>query len=900
MLVYPRAPSYSSLNSHSIVVGVTNLTSSSSRSLLSDDHLDVIVLVSALGGKIDVLVRRVGDFLVRLHEATFNEDHGTTPFWRIAVYNESTTRELHALTQCFECVVEAVREGGLATLAREMRSSNTTTSSSPSSNPSRISLALGEYVRAASEQGMSSDQPLVRRPHAHQHVIVLDGAGLLPSSSNESFSTKPIRGTHPTSDQVAAHNTALASLLTQLSAPGSAQLALSFALFFDASHNAFFNASLGSPRHSVAYAHDSSHYNTALTLRALIRRDRTAAVAGAESSSSLPGQDASLVAQMLSRAFVTRAHDIRSLDHLSKVELSSVWESHYRHPRLTRPWCSACERWKCSREAGWERDSKHVTCPVGQECSILHGCHTPLPRGTIRAQKAGLGVTEITGVTSAITSDPEEEEAEAEKTEETTLVDLATGDVEVEVDLAADAADAVNADHFGTTSSATTNESAASFDLPGAPFPLFHTSPYTSGSHRWTRDHLMGDGRHQIETKVWDPSRSFTSELIAGGRPCILKNTIVSRWSALEKWNATYLRDHFTNANRTLRRTKVSSASRNFFDPDVRTPLSIPLLVNLTMTFDERELDPHELFEAVTNNFTRVMGVVGPGETAVKIPSLDEYVPPTNESLYYHFDSFPPDLLADVTPYAHLFDTESDVLKRAMYLWFSSGGVNMHSHFDQDHNFFVQLAGTKRFTLVMPEQWEEMHLFPRIHPLWHKSQVDADQPDLDLFPDYSRVRAYLAEVGPGDVLYIPPYTWHQVETVTPSVSLSIWSHDVGTVELMERVYLHDHKFDLLGSTRGRTFALRLYIDLMVHELYGANQTTSFVQQIIERRYRAIVDVFREERRHQRNADDAADATGGTQQTICPADKIPTAQHVSDDEDKGQCRHVSRASPLDGV
>lgn len=29
-------------------------------------------------------------------------------------------------------------------------------------------------------------------------------------------------------------------------------------------------------------------------------------------------------------------------------------------------------------------------------------------------------------------------------------------------------------------------------------------------------------------------------------------------------------------------------------------------------------------------------------------------------------------------------------------MWLSSGGVNMHTHFDQDFNIFVQLVGHKR------------------------------------------------------------------------------------------------------------------------------------------------------------------------------------------------------------
>ena len=41
-------------------------------------------------------------------------------------------------------------------------------------------------------------------------------------------------------------------------------------------------------------------------------------------------------------------------------------------------------------------------------------------------------------------------------------------------------------------------------------------------------------------------------------------------------------------------------------------------------------------------------------------------------------------------------------------------------------------------------------------------QLDFDSPDLSRYPDYSLATAYTAELEPGDVLYVPPYCWHQV------------------------------------------------------------------------------------------------------------------------------------------
>ena len=73
------------------------------------------------------------------------------------------------------------------------------------------------------------------------------------------------------------------------------------------------------------------------------------------------------------------------------------------------------------------------------------------------------------------------------------------------------------------------------------------------------------------------------------------------------------------------------------------------------------------------------------------------------------------------------------------------------------------------------------------------------------FPNFAKSRALQVVVEPGDVLYVPPYTWHYVETLSPSVSLSTWSHDYDLYDHMNAIYRHDHKFDLIKDPRGRCF-----------------------------------------------------------------------------------------------
>lgn len=156
-----------------------------------------------------------------------------------------------------------------------------------------------------------------------------------------------------------------------------------------------------------------------------------------------------------------------------------------------------------------------------------------------------------------------------------------------------------------------------------------------------------------------------------------------------------------------------------------------------------------------------------------------------------------------------LFLTEHDAARQVQQLWLSSAGVQMHTHMDSDHNFFTMLAGSKRFTLHDPADTGLLRPFPRLHPLWHKAQCHPTRPaggsgDQGRFRMQSEViRAVSAEDGPmlavcpaagrcppaelgllapmeatltaGDVLYIPPYTWHSVQSLTAAVAVSSWS-----------------------------------------------------------------------------------------------------------------------------
>jgi hypothetical protein len=95
-------------------------------------------------------------------------------------------------------------------------------------------------------------------------------------------------------------------------------------------------------------------------------------------------------------------------------------------------------------------------------------------------------------------------------------------------------------------------------------------------------------------------------------------------------------------------------------------------------------------------------------------------------------------------------------------LWLSGAGVRTRLHHDRNgkNNFVVQVLGSKRVTVVSPEQASYLYPVPITSPFYHFTQVDNFNPDLDLFPCFSRVEALEGVLSSGDLLLLPAYWYH--------------------------------------------------------------------------------------------------------------------------------------------
>ena len=116
------------------------------------------------------------------------------------------------------------------------------------------------------------------------------------------------------------------------------------------------------------------------------------------------------------------------------------------------------------------------------------------------------------------------------------------------------------------------------------------------------------------------------------------------------------------------------------------------------------------------------------------------------------------------------------------------------THYDASPNLAAVVAGRRRFTLFPPEQVANLYVGPLDRTLAGPpaSMVDPDEPDLERYPRFAEAmrHAQVAELGPGDVLFIPAIWWHHVRAFD-RINVLVnywWAYDTSATPFVAMVH----------------------------------------------------------------------------------------------------------------
>jgi hypothetical protein len=109
---------------------------------------------------------------------------------------------------------------------------------------------------------------------------------------------------------------------------------------------------------------------------------------------------------------------------------------------------------------------------------------------------------------------------------------------------------------------------------------------------------------------------------------------------------------------------------------------------------------------------------------------------------------------------------------------FYMGGANTrtHLHTELSDIFHVCIKGRKRWVMYPPKEWSLLYPIPA-RTSFVASEVNVLDPDFETHPLARYARGWEAVIEPGDILYLPAYTWHAVENPEPAISVNLLWHD---------------------------------------------------------------------------------------------------------------------------
>ena len=170
----------------------------------------------------------------------------------------------------------------------------------------------------------------------------------------------------------------------------------------------------------------------------------------------------------------------------------------------------------------------------------------------------------------------------------------------------------------------------------------------------------------------------------------------------------------------------------------------------------------------------------------------------------------------NIAKHVHSLVSDTAIRKKlTANIWIGKAGVQATAHYDSVHNIYIHLAGIKIIRLLPPSAVQYLQVHGRMHPyacqsrykhlstgeLFNRtfcvvSETCTPTSRTEILSTEHLYSEYIAQYNrdiieivltPGDVLYIPPFWFHEVVAQTAALSVSLW-WDAVQLDVMDIVY----------------------------------------------------------------------------------------------------------------
>lgn len=269
----------------------------------------------------------------------------------------------------------------------------------------------------------------------------------------------------------------------------------------------------------------------------------------------------------------------------------------------------------------------------------------------------------------------------------------------------------------------------------------------------------------------------FRTDYLERNRPVIIEGGV--NWpTARSKWGRAFLKREFGD-----KRQHVKLGRNGIFEGPARRDLWEDAVKNELPQFVRDKLDFPELVMERPGSVDLSIGeIVDMFQNKTRNPATDEWISAYIEytSMSNHFDQLKSDL------------PEPDYFRQLELLhqniWIGDGQTLGKLHFDEYENALAVVKGVKEVIMFDPRQnanLYEGHLPEARFTVEHladknsfnlirsgllestsmvMSPVDILSPDYETFPKFKNAKPIVCRVEAGDVLFLPSFWWHEVQS----------------------------------------------------------------------------------------------------------------------------------------